>query len=111
MAENRGREVFKMAEGIQIMNNVHYDNLRRMLAIADEGPVVLSQSGTRAIRWALSMINVLGDEVADQSGLPIPVVLKRIAGVVETSRDFVQAANEKIHGDGSVPPPSVTKVG
>jgi len=50
--------------------SVHHDNLLKMLATANNGPVVLSQSGQQALRWALSMINALGDEVADQSGLP-----------------------------------------
>ena len=68
--------------------SVHYQNLLKMLTIADDGPVVLSPSGKRAIRWAVSMINTLGDAVADQSGLPIPVVLDRVSKIVEQSEGF-----------------------
>lgn len=59
-----------------------------MLTIADDGPVVLSPAGKRALRWAVSMIDVLGDEVADQSGLPIPDVLDRVSKIVEQSEEF-----------------------
>ena len=63
--------------------SVHHDNLLKMLVTADSGPVVLSQSGKQALRWALGMLNVLGDQVADQTGLPIPVVLERASKIVE----------------------------
>lgn len=76
------------------MNNVHYANLLKMLTIADDGPVVLSPAGKRALRWAVSMINVLGDEVADQSGLPIPEVLQRVAVVVEASEEWHYAESK-----------------
>jgi len=68
--------------------SVHHTNLLKMLAIADDGPVVLSPSGKAALRWALSMINALGEEVADQSGLPIPEVLQRVSNIVEQSEEF-----------------------
>jgi hypothetical protein len=68
--------------------SVHHQNLLKMLAVADDGPVVLSPSGKTAIRWAVSMINTLGDEVADQSGLPIPEVLQRVSNIVEQSEEF-----------------------
>jgi len=68
--------------------SVHYTNLLKMLTIADDGPVTLSLSGKKALRWALSMINALGEEVADQSGLPIPKVLQRVSNIVEQSEEF-----------------------
>jgi hypothetical protein len=68
--------------------SVHHDHLLKMLAIADDGPVVLSPAGKTALRWGLSMLNVLGDQIADHTGLPIPVVLDRASQVVEQSEEF-----------------------
>jgi hypothetical protein len=68
--------------------SVYHDDLLKMLAIADDGPVVLSPSGKAAIRWALSMLNVLGDQIAVETGLPIPVVLERASKTVEQSEEF-----------------------
>jgi len=72
--------------------SVHYANLQKMLAIVGDGPVVLHPSVKQAVRWALSMINALGDEVADQSGLPIPEVMRRVSEVVEKSEEFQRSA-------------------
>ncbi len=69
------------------MNNVHYANLLKMLTNVD-GPIVLTPSGKMALRWAISMINVLGNKAADQCGLPIPEVLARAAATVEASEEW-----------------------
>ena len=69
--------------------SAHYVNLLQiMLRVAADEPVFLSSEEQTAVRWALSMINVLGDEVADQSGLPIPDVLDRVSKIVEQSEEF-----------------------
>jgi hypothetical protein len=78
---------FVMPFGRNAMS-VNHTNLLKMLTITDDGPVVLSPSGKRALRWAVSMINALGEEVADQSGLPIPEVLQRVSNIVEQSEEF-----------------------
>jgi hypothetical protein len=66
----------------------YHDDLLKMLTIADDGPVVMSARGKAAIRWAVSMLNVLGDKIANDTGLPIPVVLDRASKVVEHSEEF-----------------------
>ena len=76
------------------MDNVNYANLLKMLTVANDGPVVMSPSGKRALLWAVSMINALGDEIADQSGLPIPEVLRRVAGGVEASEEWHYAESK-----------------
>jgi hypothetical protein len=48
---------------------VYHDDLLKMLAIADDGPVVLSPSGKAAIRWALSMLN--GQRDKQRATLPL----------------------------------------
>ena len=78
--------------------SVHHDNLLKMLVSADSGPVVLSPSGKQALRWALSMINVLGDQIADQTGLPIPVVLERASKIVEQDECNTCGGTGKVNG-------------
>jgi len=68
------------------MNNGHYELLTKMLTNADG--VLLTPSARMAIRWAISMIDVLGDEMADQSGLPIPEVLANAAAAVKASKEW-----------------------
>jgi hypothetical protein len=69
--------------------SVHHTNLLKIiLTVAADEPVYLSPEEQKAVRWALSMINALGEEVADQSGLPIPEVLQRVSDIVEQSEEF-----------------------
>jgi hypothetical protein len=41
------------------------------------------------------MINALGEEIADQSGLPISVELDRVSRIVEQSEQFGWAASRR----------------
>jgi hypothetical protein len=60
------------------VNNLHYELLVKMLTNADG--VFLTPSARIAIRWAISMIDVLGDE--------IPEVLASAAATVEASEEW-----------------------
>jgi hypothetical protein len=67
--------------------NEHYANLQRMLTNTD-GPIVLSPAGKNAIRWAISMINTMGDAMATESGKTIPDEIQKASEIVEASEEW-----------------------
>jgi hypothetical protein len=69
------------------MMNEHYANLQRMLTNT-YGPIVLSPAGKNAIRWAIGMINTMGDALATESGKTIPDEIRKASEIVEASEEW-----------------------